>query len=107
MKKVLSLAALAALFAFPVMAQPQCVPMVQGISQLVYQYGEEVIDRVEVQKDGQSFVFAFWANPETMTWTITLTQVEGPVICGMDYGDDYHDVDFRAWVHRATGGQGA
>ena len=104
MIRTLLAASVVALFAFPVMAQqPRCAERMEVINGLVYTYGEQIIDTVEMVHKGVEYVWAFWANPETQSWTITLYAEGTPHICMMVAGDDYHDMNFRAWVRRVTG----
>lgn len=75
--------------AFPVWAQEQssnCIERSIAIEQLAGKYGEHRV-WIGIHKDGQSIMESF-ANAETGTWTVTVTDHNG-VLCVVAYGSDY------------------
>lgn len=76
MKRLIALAALAALFAAPVWAQNQrnCAPRAVVIERLADGYRES---RHAIGLGGEGAVVELFASRETGTWTITVTNVQG------------------------------
>jgi hypothetical protein len=72
--KILALAALAALFAFPVMAQPNCAPRDIVVERLAEKFGET---RQSLGIGAQGAVVEVFASDETGSWTITVTNPHG------------------------------
>jgi hypothetical protein len=64
------LAALAVLFAFPAFAAPNCASTADVVSLLTQRYGEAPIAR---GTDDQGRLVLWWGNPETGSWTATIT----------------------------------
>lgn len=96
--RIFTAAALAVLLAFPAWAQPICANYLGMTAQLHTQYGEEVIEERSVEVDGGVIVWQLWANPSTMSWTLT-AYVEGEArMCAFNAGDDYHDVSLGVFL---------
>ena len=71
--KLMSLAALAVLFAWPVLAQQNCGPTPIAEAALVMKYGETVVDSHVMdhpKKPGVRVTIQVWANEATGTWTL-------------------------------------
>ena len=103
MKRILSLAALAAVFAWPVIAEVPCAPFSQVLNFLTYTYDEEIIDYIDADVEGTAVRYSLFANPETMSWTVTAMAHGQMIMCAMAAGEDYHDFDFHAWVAEHIG----
>ncbi|WP_439137570.1 hypothetical protein [Roseicyclus sp.] len=73
---MIALAALAALFAAPVLAQQHrnCAPRAVVIERLADGYGES---RQAIGLGGEGAVVELFASRDTGTWTITVTNVHG------------------------------
>lgn len=100
MKSLIALAALAALFAFPAIAQ-QCGPTQSVMVQLATTYGEEITETRTVEKDGQDVVLRFWLNDVTKTWTITAT-VPGAT-CLLAAGKDHTNESIDGFLNHISG----
>jgi hypothetical protein len=77
----LPLAALAVCLAMPALAQERCAPRDVQTGILTGKFGESVI-AMGLTPDG---VVEYWANPETGTWTVTITRPDG-ILCGIIAG---------------------
>jgi hypothetical protein len=84
----LPLAALAVCLAMPAAAQERCAPRDVQTGILIGKFGESVI-AMGLTPDG---IVEYWANPETGTWTVTITRPDG-VLCGIIAGLNFEAVD--------------
>ena len=91
MKSLFFFAALAALFAFPAIAQQRCGPTPQAEHLLTTKYGETIVDFQEVEhpkKPGIRIQIQVWANLETGTWTLIGRGADG-FSCLFGEGQNY------------------
>lgn len=63
-------------------AQARCGPTPQIEASLSYGYGESVVEEAvrakkNARRPGNSFAVRLWANPQTQTWTLTVTDEIG------------------------------
>lgn len=84
----LTLAALAAAFAMPAMAQQQCLPRSNMMEMLADQYHEA---RQFMALSMGGTVIEVYANLETGTWTAVETVPDGTA-CIVSYGDNYEAI---------------
>ena len=77
-----------ALIAFPIAAQADCADREAVIERLQGTYGET--HRAYALNAGQNLT-DFYVNPETGTWTITVTKPDGPT-CIVAYGRNWTDL---------------
>ena len=88
--KLLAATALAVLFAFPLLANPKCMPRELLLSRLADTYGE-TRQSVGLSSAGMMEVFA---SEENGTWTITITVPSGPT-CLVASGESYENINER------------
>lgn len=74
-------------------AQVYCAPRDKVASELKDQYGETLQSR-GLSANGQSVVET-WANTETGTWTVTMTDVSGTA-CAVAAGQVFENVEQEA-----------
>lgn len=79
MKAIAAAAALAALFAFPALAAPNCASTEQVADILTQRYQEAPIAR---GLDEAGRLILWWGNVETGSWTITITAGDMTCIAG-------------------------
>lgn len=84
-RSMIRAAILTALLASPAMAQQVCLPEPQIEAGLSQRYGETVFDTIEDEQG----VWELWGNPESGTWTVTLTR-DGTT-CVMRAGEGFVD----------------
>lgn len=84
-RSMIRAAILTALMASPAMAQQVCLPEPQIEAGFSQRYGETVVDTIEDEQG----VWELWGNPESGTWTVTLTR-DGTT-CVMRAGEGFVD----------------
>lgn len=72
--KLLAIAALAALFAFPAFAQQNCAPRDLVVERLASEYGESP-QMMGIDQRGS--IFEVFASLDTGTWTVVITTPSG------------------------------
>jgi hypothetical protein len=104
MKSLIALAALAAFFAFPAIAQERCGPTHQAEQLLTTKYGEAIVDAQEIEhpnKPGLRIVVQVWANLETGTWTLMGRGLDG-FSCLFGEGRNYEGQTVAFFLSSAT-----
>ena len=101
--KILTLAVILAMFAFPVIAQQQCGPTQGVYVQLTVVYGEVVTEERVIANNGQDILLQFWLNADTGTWTITGTG--GGATCLLAAGDKYDGENLDEFLAYINGEQ--
>lgn len=71
MKRIAAAAALAATFAFPAHAAPNCASTEDVVEILTLRFAEEPVAR---GLDQNGNILLWWANVDTGSWTLTVTR---------------------------------
>lgn len=101
--KILTLAVILAMLAFPVIAQQQCGPTQGVYVQLTVVYGEVVTEERVIANNGQDILLQFWLNADTGTWTITGTG--GGATCLLAAGKDHSNENLDEFLAHINGEQ--